>query len=364
MTLNIYKCIFLLFFSSNLFAEKPLELNPILKTTINGTEIPGMVAAVIVKGKIIATGAVGIRKKGSSKKVTINDQFHIGSNTKSMTATLAACLIEKKKISWDTTIGSIFKNVLIHDQFKNVTLIQLLSNTGGLPKDIPQKLWRELWENKGTPREQRMQLVRGMLKGAPKYVPGIGYEYSNAGFSIAGAMLETVSNSSWENLIRKHIFKALKMNQSGFRAPTSTEKIEQPWGHNPVPVTPEPSGDNPRGIAPAGAVHCSILDLAEYVNFHLNQKTGRVLRNKKSFKTLHSARNSKKDYALGWVVTDRKWAGGEALTHAGSNTMWYSVIWIAPNKKFAALVSTNIGGSLGFSKCDEVIGKLINNYIP
>jgi len=40
--------------------------------------------------------------------VTTNDQFHIGSCTKSMTATLAAMFIEEGKLRWDTTIAEVF----------------------------------------------------------------------------------------------------------------------------------------------------------------------------------------------------------------------------------------------------------------
>ncbi len=63
------------------------------------------------------------------------------------------------------------------------------------------------------------------------------------------------------------------------------------------------------------------------------------------------------EYALGWMVVDRDWAKGTALTHGGSNTMWFAIVWLAPNRKAAFLAATNYGS--GFAACDEAIGGLI-----
>jgi hypothetical protein len=62
---------------------------------------------------------------------------------------------------------------------------------------------------------------------------------------------------------------------------------------------------------------------------------------------------------LGWIVTERKWGGGKVLTHNGSNTMNYSVAWVAPKRKFAVLVCTNQGGEEAAKACDEAAGTLI-----
>ena len=65
------------------------------------------------------------------------------------------------------------------------------------------------------------------------------------------------------------------------------------------------------------------------------------------------------DYAAGWIVTERPWAGGRALTHAGSNTTWYCNVWIAPNKDFAVLIATNTGAKPVAEAADQGVGLLI-----
>ena len=54
---------------------------------------------------------------------------------------------------------------------------------------------------------------------------------------------------------------------------------------------------------------------------------------------------------------------GKALSHSGSNTMFYAVIWIAPERDFAAIAICNYGGNEGFQKCDELIGYLIKKHL-
>jgi hypothetical protein len=64
------------------------------------------------------------------------------------------------------------------------------------------------------------------------------------------------------------------------------------------------------------------------------------------------------DYALGWEVVDRDWAGGKALTHTGSNTMYLALAWVAPIKDFAILLCTNEGLD-SFNAADEAVSQII-----
>jgi hypothetical protein len=81
-----------------------------------------------------------------------------------------------------------------------------------------------------------------------------------------------------------------------------------------------------------------------------------------SFKKLHTSAGD--DYALGWVVLERGWAGGRALMHNGSNTMFYVVVWMAPERNCAVIVATNVGKDQAFAGCDEAAGNLIQQFFP
>ncbi|HYR57120.1 MAG TPA: serine hydrolase domain-containing protein, partial [Chthoniobacteraceae bacterium] len=250
-------------------------------------------------------------------------------------------------------------------QWGAVTFEQLLTHRAGAPAEPPPNLWRNAWMQHGTPTEQRLAFVKGLLLRRPEAPPGTKFIYSNQGFAIAGAMLERVSGQPWETLMTTMLFPACLMPNAGFGAPASPGKTDQPWGHRRdgeklVPVPQGRDADNPPAIGPAGAVHCTIEELARYAAWHARgERTGTPSLKRESFVKLHTPPGDG-DYAMGWHVAPREWAGGNALTHAGSNTMFFAVIWIAPEKDEAFVAATNCGaGEQAVKGCDEAVAALI-----
>lgn len=346
----------------------PADVSADLAKFTKDGKVPGLVAAAVLDGKVIATGATGIRKYGDKTKVTVEDKFHIGSCTKSMTGSLAAMLVADGKIKWSTTVEEIFPKLKIHPDFKSATLLQLCSNTGGAPHDVPPELWKKTGEDRDKSEStQRTNLVRAILTAPPAYPPGSQNVYSNSGFTIAGAMLEKVSGLSYEELIRTRLFKPLKMDSAGFGAPATPGKTDQPYGHvlqdgEPFPIPAGLGADNPPAITPAGRVHLSILDFAKYANLHLGTAEKPPLTDE-SLKFLHTIVPPSKDYAIGWSSVQRPWAGGTALNHNGTNTMNFAVIWLAPDKKFGAVAACNIDSGLGSKACDDAVSFLIEKFL-
>lgn len=343
----------------------PDDLSPMLRERLDEhPQLPSLCAVVVVGGEVRGAGAAGVRKRGDETPVLVDDKFHIGSCTKSMTATLAAALVEDGEIGWDATLGESLRELRPSEGFAKATLAQMLTNTGGFPGEPPADAWGAAWRARGSLTEQRRRFVGAVTKEDPAYPPGSGHAYSNQGFAAAGLMLEDAAGKSWEDLLRERLFKPLGMTSAGFGAPAgAAAKPDQPWGHDADgrPVPPGPRADNPAAIAPAGAVHCSLPDLARYAIFHLRGQPAPVLKSDASMKRLHTPVSN--DYAMGWLVTERPWAHGVALTHMGSNTMFTTVIWIAPGRGFAAIVATNIGSSVAAGACDQVVGDLIGRYL-
>ena len=76
------------------------SLDTVLQPYLERYNLPALAAAVTKNGEIIASGAVGTRRAGTNLPVTITDPFHIGSDTKAMTALIAATLVEAGSIRW------------------------------------------------------------------------------------------------------------------------------------------------------------------------------------------------------------------------------------------------------------------------
>ncbi len=242
----------------------------------------------------------------------------------------------------------------------------LLSHRSGLVGAMTAlDIWDgNLWRSTKTKAELRLDIAKEALIIIPQAQPREVFHYSNAGYVIAGAMAERAAGEPWDELMINELFAPLGMNSSGFGAPGSTAKLDQPWGHYEgrtriVPVEPGLVGDSPPALGPAGTIHASLDDMGRYLSAHLLGARGRGwLLEPETFLRLHRPLGGE-DYALGWVVVASPFAGGLALTHAGSNLNWYSVAWVMPVLNIALFVVTNQGGEADFRAADEAVGALM-----
>jgi CubicO group peptidase (beta-lactamase class C family) len=338
-----------LIFSSALRAG---DLAPMLKPILADSKLPSIAVAVVSGDKITDSGAVGVRKMGESTPVTVSDKYHLGSCTKTMTAALTATLVKEGLLGWQTTIGEVLKSG-VHKEFKDVTIEQLLAHVGGFAEECPSEIWAQAWADQGkvSPIKQRQRFVKALLDRKPDYEPGTKSVYSNQGYAVAGVMLETLAGKPWEDLMREKIFKPLGMTSAGFRAP----KPDQPWGHDDgKPVAPEPQGDNPDAVGPAGTVHVSIGDWAKFARYCLQNKDEK----------LHSTLKNSDNHAVGgWLVQDIPALGGRCFQMLGSNTMWTALMWVVPGKDLAVVVTTNSAAENAFETCDKVVAKLLKKHM-
>ena len=335
------------------------DLLNVLRQVRNSTKIPAMAAALVTDQGLQKVAAIGNRRWGTDSPVTINDLWHLGSDTKAMTATLAAILVEKGKLKWTTTVGQVFPDLAdsFDPGFHDVNLLQLLSHEAGLPRDLN---YGDINQSISL-RDQRLQAVRMAFHEKPLSTPGTKYLYSNIGYIIVGAMIERVTDSSWETEITQNIFVPLRMGSAGFGGLGTTGKLDQPWGHlmlGKPALFNGPNADNPPVIGPAGSVHSTIQDWARFIEDQLRGARGEsALLLPESYQMLQNPHFGG-DYAMGWVVANRDWAGGKALAHDGSNGMYFADVWIAPERNFAILVCTNEGPD-SFTAADEAIAGII-----
>jgi CubicO group peptidase (beta-lactamase class C family) len=344
----------------------PAETVKALEVLRQKHALPALAVVVVKDGKICDRAATGVRKSGEPARVTTNDLFHIGSCTKSMTATLAAMFIEEGKLRWDTTLADAFPELKgkMNAQYESVTIEQLLTHRGGCPSQPPRAAWKRAWEKEGTATQQRFEFITSVLSAPPEATPGTKFIYSNQGYAVVGSILEKRAGKPWETLLTEKLFQPLGLKSAGFGAPGTIGAIDQPWGHTRDAVRLKAlQADNPPAIGPGGTVHCSLDDLARYTMVHLRRGDGELgLLKPETFRKLHTPPDGQ-EYACGWISVKRGWAAGKALMHNGSNTMWYLVMWLAPERNFSVIAATNIAGPAAEKGCDEVASAMIKKWL-
>ncbi len=329
-------------------------------------KLPALAGMLIVGDEIVEIAVAGVRAKGDPTPASVDDQWHIGSNTKAMTATLAGIFVEKGLIEWSTTIEDVFPELggEIRPEFLDVRLDELLSHTAGISNNVGETpFWQIAWESDAPIIEQRdawlpqlLSLESGAERGA--------YSYSNSGYVVAGAMLERLTGDSWETLMERELFLPLGMNGAGFGPPGDEEaSADQPRGHQGEGNSARPVyGDNPPALGPAGTVHVPLPEHAQFLIAHMKGAQGvDGLVSAGTFEKLHTP-FPETSYAQGWGVAEREWARGAALTHNGSNTLWYHTVWVAPMRDIAIAVATNVAGNHTAEVVDGAVGMILRRF--
>ena len=286
----------------------------------------------------ITLSVAGRRASGFDAVATENDLWHLGSLTKSMTATLAARLAEQGAIAFDDTLGDRLDKVA--EALQGATLTQLLQHRGGVAANVPNSAAIRLQElEETTPASEiRRRYVEEALQDAMT-TPRV-FLYSNAGYVAAAAMMEAATGRAWEDMIREEVFAPLKMTSPGFGPPgASADAPDQPWGHAKgaglTAYPPLKTSDNILALNPAGRVHMSLMDFLTYLTAHARRAP--ILK-PESWARLHApVADASARYAMGWVAP-----APAVRMHSGSNTIWFATGGLNDAGDAIALV-TNIG---------------------
>lgn len=322
----------------------PAQLTEVELTRLREiTGSPALAAAVQAESGPVIGWVSGVRRRGADDPVTIADQWHLGSITKSMTATLVARCVEAGLVDWFDTIEGVLGEFApeMREEYRGANFLHLLSHRAGLQTDVMDVGLLGLPLREDDARESRRVVARYALRQEPVGPRETTFEYSQSGYVIAAAMLEAKLGAPWEELMRAHVFSPLGMQSAGFGPPGLSEQgAPQPVGHASwftESITPHPPGegiaDIPSAWAPAGSTHASLPDLIAYLNAH-RDKAGFLKR--EMWDLMHTPPFGG-DYALGWYLRN----GG--LWHNGTNSMWYAEVLVDSVAKKSAAAACNDG---------------------
>lgn len=325
--------------------------------------VPALGLAIVRGDSLCALGVVGVRRAGADAPAQWDDRFHIGSNTKAMTATVVALLIEEGRLDWSTTLAEVFPDLAagMQPEYRVVTIEMLLQHRAGLRDDRFDKPFRRrLGRLRGPWMVQRREATKLALKRPPAYPPGTSNVYANASFDILGSVIEQVTGSTWETNMAERLFDPLGMRSAGFGAPSTPGQLDQPWGHA-VPYRRArrlfwvDRGWLPVAQAPSGDVSLSMSDWARFAALHLQAGSGRYrLLSPASFQRLHRETLPESSFASGWGVA-REDSLGVLLEHVGSDGWWMAMIVLAPQRGVAFLAATNAGDASGEAACNDAL---------
>jgi len=304
-------------------------------------KIPEISYAVVSADKIIELAVCGNHSIELNEKGTLNDRFHIGSNTKAMTAFVAAKCVEQGRLQWKTKFFDLFPEwkAQSNKQYQQITLVDLLSHKAKI-QPFQGENDPEIPAYKGSKQARRKAFGKFVLT-LPPVVPDSNQQfvYSNAGYTLAALMLEKATNQSWEQLINKVFNTDLKLDVK-FSWPDNQHNHDT-WGHlaegNKLTPLASVKAYSLDYTEPAGDINIKLKDYLKFIQLNIRGLQGQNNYLKAStYKFIHEGIAN---YSLGWYNI---YEGDSSFsTHAGTAGTYYSLTHIDRKRGIGYVIFTN-----------------------
>lgn len=330
------------------------ELGKKIDEFLSRLEPWGFSGAIVVAkdGQIAIANGYGLADRERKISFTPETVSSIGSITKQFTAAAILKLEMLGKLKVDDPIGKYLPGV--PEDKAGITIHHLLTHTAGFRGDFGGR------DSDPIPRDDLVALV---LAAPLKFTPGQRYEYSNEGFSLAGAIVERVSGQTYEAFLAEQLFKPAGMMSTGYVLPKWAPgrlargyQDGQAWGS----ITEKGWGPDGPGwyLKANGGIHSTIGDMHRW---HQALEGERIL--SKDAKTkffmpqVREGPNADSYYAYGWAIftTPRK---TRLVAHSGGNGVFFAdfrryvdehvVIYAHSNAEVSAIDVTSIVPAIVF----------------
>jgi len=215
--------------------ESISEFEEYMNRLVQSGTPPGMSLAVVKNDSIIYSKGFGWADEPRRIRATPNTVYHWWSCTKIVTAIAILQLREKGKLSLNDPVVRylpFFEVKYPSDTSKQVTILNLLNHTSGLPD--PSAFTFVRWvHHDGDPPVNQTDFIKKVLPDYSKlkFEPGDHSEYSNIGYMVLGAVIEKITGMTYEDYIRQNILQPLGMNHTDFLYMKETEPDEAAGSH-------------------------------------------------------------------------------------------------------------------------------------
>ena len=301
--------------------------------------IPGVALGILDNGVPTIRG-LGVTSVEDPLPVTAHTVFPIASISKTFAATAMMRLVEQGKVDLRAPVRTYLPDFRVQDEevSRRVTIWNLLTHTSGWEGQVSGP------ERGEDTLRQFVSTIGDLMQLAP---PGAAWSYNNAGFSVAGRVIEAVTGSSINAAIRDLVFKPLGLEHAGTTAGDFiTERFAV--GHfvrgDAPPVLQRPFA--PSTSVTAGGVGVCVTDLLTYAAFHLGDGSSRTGERVLTRATLESMRTPQlrkqsmdDDIGLAWHL--RTVGSVRTAAHGGTLAGHILLLELVPERNVAIAILTN-----------------------
>ncbi|MCB0274345.1 MAG: serine hydrolase [Calditrichaeota bacterium] len=237
-------------------------------------EVPGFAMAVVYRDSLVFSKGFGTRTLGKNEPVDGNTIFAIASNSKAFTAACIGILVDEGRLDWDDRVIDYLPSFKLSDSYvtREMRIRDLMSHRSGLKTFGGDLLWYgSTYSTEEVLRRAAFLPLTSSFRSE--------YGYQNLMFTVAGAVVEAVTDSSWEDFVTARILEPLGMKRTltSVSAFANTGNIATP--HNLSPGKLGPVGyKNVDAVAAAAGLNSCVADLSRWMRLQLGRGAWRDIR--------------------------------------------------------------------------------------
>jgi len=338
--------------------------------------IPGMAIGVVKGGDLVYAAGLGVRDIETGKPVDPDTIFEIASLTKAFTTAALGILVDEGKLGWDDRVIDYLPEFRMYDPWvtREFTIRDLLTHRSGLGLGAGDLMF---WPNQASTREEIVEALRHLK---PETSFRTAYAYDNLLYVVAGEIVETISETSWEDFVETRIMAPLGMDDCRAlpsRVESSNNRATPHMEVDGELQTTFFSGGGP--MAAAGAINCNVTGLARWAAMHLaggalpdgsrllSEEAHRELWTPVTLKPVSDfarehARTHFITYGLGWNLSD--FQGYLYVSHGGVLQGMTTYLALMPELDVAVIVLTNQYARSTLSVANAILHSYISDTPP
>jgi CubicO group peptidase (beta-lactamase class C family) len=193
-----------------------IGFSPRYNYTEGETRVLAHIARVSPSGMRSWQRSMGVTDSLNTRLINQSSVFRVGSITKVFTATMILQLWEEGLVDLDAPFNDYLGlDEATHKtipEFAGVTVRHLLSHRSGIPRISSTSFFDVYGYEAPVTQSERMRFL--FTEGEPEFAPGSQYAYRNSNFNILGLIIEKVTGTSYENVLRDRICSPLGLPQT------------------------------------------------------------------------------------------------------------------------------------------------------
>ena len=331
------------------------RLDTFVEAQLKSASIPGAAIAIVSRDRPLHLRGFGVAGR-SLLPVTAETPFLLASVSKPITALGLMRLVEGGKVDLNAPVERYLPwfEVLPRSRSAEITVKHILTHTSGFSQR-DGRLHYDRLDDSDRAIDSRVRELAGVRLQA---APGKRFEYSNANYDVAGAIIEAASGQRYEDYVEQHVFAPLKMTRSFTKVSAATvQGLAQGHQYWFGRLTPTESVPRPRPLIASTQLFSSAKDMGRLLRAHLNGGTvdGERILSPENIKTMHHPAalvSGKLHYGLGWYVDDIE--GRKILSHNGVGPDYSALVSFAPDEGWGLAVLVNAENHLSGPNVDAL----------